>query len=66
MHIKYQDVPVSSIFSDSFNEVSRFGEMESFFHGLQMHELIDVFREQKVEFKQLLLLTEADLVHLGI
>jgi len=51
---------------DSFNEVSRFGEMESFFHGLQLHELIDTFREQKVEFKQLLLLTEADLIQLGV
>ena len=39
--------------------------MESFFHGLQLHELIDTFREQKVEFKQLLLLTEADLIQLG-
>ena len=39
--------------------------MESFFFGLQLHELIDVFKEQKVEFRQLLLLSEADLTHLG-
>jgi len=51
---------------DSYNEVSRYGEMESFFFGLQLHELIDVFKEQKVEFRQLLLLSEADLTHLGV
>ena len=50
---------------DSFNEVSRYGQMENFFYGLQMHELIDVFKDQKVEFKQLLLLTEADLINMG-
>ena len=50
---------------DSYNEVSRYGEIESFFFGLQLHELIDVFKEQKIEFKQLLLLSEADLIHLG-
>ena len=51
--------------TDSFNDVSRYGEMESFFYGLQLHDLIDVFKEQKVEFKQLLLLSEADLVQMG-
>jgi len=51
---------------DAYNEVTRYGELENFFYGLQLHDLIDVFKRHKIEFKQMILLSEADLLQIGV
>lgn len=42
------------------------GDLEMFLHGLQMGELIPLFQAHRVEFGQLLSMTDADLQLVGV